>query len=59
MSRRPLGPIRRRRGGQSLVEYLLAISVISIGLAAGFIELTESTKKSFKNASQHIQQPYP
>ncbi len=50
---------RRRRGGQSLVEYMLAISVISIGLAVGFIELTDSTRDTFKNASQHINQPYP
>jgi hypothetical protein len=49
----------RSRRGQSLVEYLLAISVISIGLAVGFLELTESTKDSFKNASSHIQKPFP
>lgn len=61
-----IAPIRRRsptffrsRRGQSLVEYLLAISVISIGLAVGFLELTESTKDSFKNASSHIQKPFP
>ncbi len=50
---------RRSRKGQSLVEYLLAISVVSIGLAVGFIELTESTKESFENASTHIQKPFP
>jgi type II secretory pathway pseudopilin PulG len=42
-----------------MVEYLLAVSVISIGLAVGFIELTNSTRESFKNASLYIQQPYP
>ncbi len=52
-------PLRRSRKGQSLVEYLLAISVISIALAVGFLELTDSTKDSFKNASLHIQQPFP
>ena len=50
---------RRSRRGQSLVEYLLAISVVSIGLAVGFIELTESTRDSFENASAHIQKPFP
>ena len=33
---------RKSRKGQSMVEYMLAVSVISIALAVGFIELTSS-----------------
>ncbi len=50
---------RKSRKGQSMVEYMLAVSVISIALAVGFIELTSSTRDSFKNANLHIQQAYP
>ena len=48
-----------RRRGQSTVEYLLGISVIVIGLAVGFIALTESTRGTFHNVRVVVQQPYP
>ena len=49
----------RARKGQSVVEYMLAISVIAVGLAAGFLVLTDSVKLTFKNASEVVIQPYP
>ena len=51
--------MRRIRQGQSTVEYMLAISVISIALAAGFLYLTDSVKWPFQSASQVVNQPYP
>lgn len=50
---------RRRRGGQSVVEYLLGISVIVVGLATGFLILTDSVSMTFKNASDVVVKPYP
>lgn len=52
-------PTRRRRGGQSVVEYLLGISVIIVGLATGFLILTDSVSLTFKNASDVVVRPYP
>jgi Flp pilus assembly pilin Flp len=51
--------MRRMRQGQSTVEYMLTISVIAIGLAAGFLYLTDSVKFTFGNASDVVVQPYP
>jgi Flp pilus assembly pilin Flp len=41
------------------VEYLLAISVIAIAIAAGFVAFGESVRGMFHNARTTIQQPYP
>lgn len=51
--------MRRARQGQSAVEYLLGISVIVVGLAAGFLMLTDSTSMTFTNASDVVVQPFP
>ena len=48
-----------RRRSQTLVEYMLGISVIVIGVALGFTYLADSTRDSFKNARENIQEPYP
>jgi len=52
-------PVRSTRQGQSLVEYMLGVSVIVIAIAIGFIALSDSTKESFKNARETVQQAYP
>lgn len=49
----------RRRRGQSVVEYLLGISVVVIALASGFYVLLNSTTVTFKNANDVIIKPYP
>ncbi|HJN76355.1 MAG TPA: hypothetical protein QGF58_20670 [Myxococcota bacterium] len=49
----------RRRRGQSVVEYMLGISVVVIALAAGFYTLLNSTTVTFKNANDVIIKPYP
>lgn len=49
----------RRRRGQSVVEYMLGISVIVIALAAGFLTLTDSTSHTFNNVRSVVQNPYP
>ena len=51
--------MRRRRQGQSIVEYMLGISVVVIGLAAGFLYLTDSTAQTFDNASDVVVKPFP
>ncbi|MCB9764603.1 MAG: hypothetical protein H6739_32815 [Alphaproteobacteria bacterium] len=50
---------RRRRRGQSVVEYLLGVSVIAVALAVGFFMITESTRGTFHNARVVVQQPFP
>lgn len=47
------------RKGQSVVEYMLGVSVIAVALAAGFFLLTESTRDTFHNVRVVVQQPYP
>ena len=54
----------RRERGQSTVEYMLAISVIVIGLAAGFYSLVGNgspgpISKSFEHARKTVEAPYP
>ncbi len=49
----------RSRRGQSMVEYLLVISVLGIALAGGFKLLGDSTAASFENAREVVQTPYP
>ena len=50
---------RRNRRGQSMVEYVLGISVIVIGLAAGFMAFGDGVKDVFHNVRTTVQQPYP
>ena len=52
-------PISRLRRAQTLVEYMLGVSVIAIAIAAGFILLTDSTAETFKNAREVVQRAYP
>jgi len=51
--------MRGIRAGQSTVEYMLAISVVVIALAAGFLFLTDSVAVTFASASNVVVQPYP
>lgn len=55
MIRAPYG----RRRGQSVVEYVLGISVIAIALAVGFVLVGESTRNIFHNVRTTAQMPYP
>lgn len=48
-----------KRRGQSVVEYMLGISVISIALAAGFVAFGESVRDVFHNVRTTVQLPYP
>ncbi|MDP2314186.1 MAG: Flp family type IVb pilin [Pseudomonadota bacterium] len=50
---------RRTRRGQSLVEYVLGISVIAIGLAAGFVAFGDGVRDVFHNVRTTVQKPYP
>jgi Flp pilus assembly pilin Flp len=50
---------RARRRGQSVVEYLLATSVIAIALAAGFVAFSGGVGGVFENVRVTVQQPYP
>ena len=50
---------KTNRQGQSVVEYMLAISVLVIAFAAGMALLAESTQKTFENARETVQQPWP
>lgn len=47
------------RRGQSIVEYMLGISVIVIGLAAAFTVFGESVTAMFDNVRTTVQKPYP
>ena len=47
------------RRGQSIVEYVLGISVIAIGLAAGFTVFGEGVRDLFHNVRTTVQLPYP
>ncbi len=50
---------RRLRRGQSIVEYVLGVSVIAIALAAGFTLFGESVSDVFHNVRTTVQKPYP
>ena len=50
---------RRSRRGQSFVEYVLGISVIVVGLAAGFVAFGDGVKDVFHNVRTTVQLPYP
>lgn len=47
------------RRGQTAVEYVLAISVICIALAAGFVVFGESIRDIFHNVRTTVELPYP
>jgi Flp pilus assembly pilin Flp len=47
------------RRGQTVVEYLLATSVIAIVLAAGFVAFGDGLGAMFDNVRVTVQQPYP
>ena len=47
------------RRGQSVVEYVLGVSVVMILIAIGFSLLGESAKGAFHNVRTTVQQPYP
>ena len=55
----------RRRGGQSVTEYLLAVSVLVIAMAAAFYEVIGSANSpqplrgSFQNVRDTVEAPYP
>jgi Flp pilus assembly pilin Flp len=51
--------MKSARRGQSAVEYMLAISVICVALAAGFTLFGESVSDIFHNVRTTVQQPYP
>lgn len=59
--RRSRSVLRRlgARRGQSVVEYMVGISVVVIGIAVGFLALGETTRGVFDNARRTIQLPYP
>ncbi len=48
-----------RRSGQAMVEYMLAVSVLVLAMAIGFLHLSDSTSDSFKNARETVQVAYP
>jgi Flp pilus assembly pilin Flp len=50
---------RSGRRGQSIVEYVLAIAVISVALALGFIAFGETARGVFDNVRRTVQMPYP
>lgn len=50
------GPTRR---GQSIVEYMLAVSVLVIGLAACWALLGDGVKGGFESVRTTVQMPYP
>ena len=50
---------RFSRRGQTIIEYMLVISVLGIVLAGGFKLLGDSTSDSFQNAREVVQSPYP
>ena len=55
----PRKSFKRSQSGQALVEYMLAVSVLAIALAVGFLYLSDSTSDSFLNTRLAVQQVYP
>jgi len=47
------------RTGQSTVEYMLAISVLAVAVALGFVAFGEGVRGIFENARTTAQLPYP
>jgi Flp pilus assembly pilin Flp len=48
-----------RRGGQAVVEYVLAVAVLAVALAVGFIAFGEAARGVFDNVRRTVQMPYP
>jgi len=51
--------LRRSRSGQAMVEYMLAVSILVLSMAIGFLYLSDSTSDSFENARETVQVAYP
>lgn len=49
----------RGRRGQSLVEYMLTVSVLVVGLAAAWTLLGEGVAGGFDAVRRTVQLPYP
>lgn len=49
----------RSRKGQSIVEYMLAVSVLVVGLAAAWTLLAEGVSGGFDSVRRTVQAPYP
>lgn len=47
------------RQGQAMVEYMLAVSILVMSMAVGFLYLSDSTSESFENARETVQVAYP
>lgn len=47
------------RRGQSIVEYVLAVSVLVIGLAAAWSMFAEGVAGGFDTVRRTVQMPYP
>ena len=45
--------------GQTVVEYMLGISVVVIGMSVVFLYMGNSTRDIFNNARRMIELPYP
>lgn len=50
---------RGNRQGQAMVEYMLAVSILVMSMAVGFLYLSDSTSESFENARETVQVAYP
>ena len=54
--------LRRPRGhrrGQAVVEYMLAVAVMGVALALGFVAFGETARGVFDNVRRTVQMPYP
>ena len=51
--------LRHSRSGQAMVEYMLAVSILVLSMAIGFLYLSDSTSDSFENARETVQVAYP
>ena len=47
------------RRGQSIVENLLAVSVLVVGLAAAWAMFSEGVRGGFDTVRRTVQMPYP
>lgn len=59
MPRASSGRKMRSRRGQSLVEYLLSVSVLVVGLAAAWTLFAEGVSGGFDTVRRTVQMPYP
>lgn len=47
------------RRGQSVVEYMLTVSVLVVGLAACWVIFAEGVSRGFDAVRRTVQMPYP